>query len=402
MQIKRDYSEPFFGARRRRRSLVRPLILFGLLIGALLLVVYNQFDQLQHMALEMVGMAPTPTALPSELATQGTELARFGDLEGAAILFEQIIQQRPNDVNYLVEYGAILIELDEVDQALALAERALELAASDPRGYALKGRALVWSGSATAAIPVALDGLEIDPNYAPLLATLARAYADTGRWGEALDYGERAVQLDPSDADNHRSYAYTLTWVGETELAIDELQQAIALNPNLVNPYFELALQYLALNLDQEAIDTYDHILSLQPRNAKALLRQCEAYRKVGQFERAVGYCEDAVTADPDYTPAHFQLGMLRYNQRDFAAALVSFDQCVSNDVGQIECQYRRGLSHYYLGDCDTGWDILQTSLAMAQGRTGVETVIDNIRQGMTEIINHCAGYAGRAVDGDG
>lgn len=394
MQIKRDYSQPFFGP-RRRRSYGRVLLVFGLLIGGLLMLVTTQFDQLQVAALEIVGLAPTTTPLPSDLAAQAMDMFRAGNTRQAATLWEQVVRKRPDTIDYLYEYGQVLIELDTADpgRALTMADRIIALNPDDVRGYALKTRALVWSGDSALAVSVGGIGLAIDPNFAPMHAAMARAYTDTARFQDGLDHGERAVELDPLYPDAHRSYAYVLASVRLNEQAIDELEQAIAINPNLVAPYFELAFQYLSLDRNEEAIATYDRILSLQPRNAKAMLRQCLAYSKVGQFDRAVGYCQDATTNDPGYTAAYQQLGIILYNRLDFSGALAAFEQCAFNDPANLECQYRRGLSNYYLKQCDEAWTILQESLLMAQNRVGQEDAINNIRAGLTAITQDCPAY---------
>ena len=211
--------------------------------------------------------------------------------------------------------------------------------------------------------------------------------------------GEKAINLDPYNANAHRSYAHALTSVAEYDLAMEELQQAIDLNPNYLPPYFELALLLLANDRDQEAIDIYDRILSMQPRNARAMLRQCQAYRKVGEFQRALGFCQDSVSEDPTYLPAQFQLGMLHYRERQFAPAQEAFQACVDIGGANLDCFYRLGLTHYYLGDCQTGWDILQDALIMAGAREGTAETIEDIRQGLTAIGSdaNCAGV-GRII----
>jgi tetratricopeptide (TPR) repeat protein len=398
MQIKRDYSEPFFSphGRRKRRSYGRLLFIFGMVVGGLLLVVLTQFDQLQETVLDMAGLSATATPASSALATEALAQYRAGNLEEAAALFQQAISQRPDSVDYLYEYGQLLIEMDDAQQASELADKVIELAAADPRGYALKAKSLVWLSDPAAAISLGAVALTLDANYAPLHAALARAYADSGQYPQALEHGELAVNLDATIADTHRSYAYVLTAVKLNDQAIDELEQAIAREPNLVGPYFELAYQYLAQDQNEDAIATYDRILGLQPRNAKALLRQCLAYSKIGQFDRAIGFCEDATTNDPDYSPAYQQLGIILYNRLDFVAAKNAFTNCVEADPSNLECQYRRGLTHYYLDECDTAWSILQDSLLMAQSRSGQQTAIDNIRQGLTAITQDCEGFSGR------
>ena len=74
MQIKRDYSQPFFSDRRRRRGIWRWLLLYVVLILGFLFFVDSNFSTLQLMALDAVGQAPPPTPFASELANEGQVL----------------------------------------------------------------------------------------------------------------------------------------------------------------------------------------------------------------------------------------------------------------------------------------------------------------------------------------
>ncbi len=400
MYIKRDYNKSFFG-NKRRDGLGRLLVAYFLFLGTFLLLVYLQFDRLQLVALNAIGMAPTPTPFASELATNAYRLVQEGNLAEASVLYEQAYRQRPDDLDYLYDYGRVLIELDRASEALALADQMIELATNtDPRGYALKAQALVWEGDSAAAIPVGVSGIEIDNEYAPIYASLARAYTNIGRYQQGLANGQKAVDLDPLNADAHRAYAYALIWVGERELAIEQLEQAIALNPNFVPPYFELAINYLALNQDSMAIATYERVLSLQPRNERAYLRLCEAYFKVGQNNQAQGYCEDSLSINPQYSAAWRQLGMVQYNRRNYESAIDSFNQCQSTggEDAEIQCWYLQGLAHYYLGQCDDAWGTLEESLRLTADRTPDDPIVKTIREGLRLTTISCPAYSGRAV----
>jgi tetratricopeptide (TPR) repeat protein len=411
MQIKRDYSQPFFGSRRRRRTSGRFLFFYGLLIGGILAFTYTQFDRLQLAALDIVGLAPTATPYASTLATQGTRLYQAGDIAGAAELFEMAVRQQPDNIDYLYEYGKLLIDLNRPRDVLEprlldapIADHAIAVAPRDPRGYALKTKALVWIADYSGAIPVGVAGREVDPDFAPLLAAMARAYSQIGRYQQGLEYGAQAVEADPLDLDARRSYAFTLIYVGETQRAIQQLEEAIAINPNLTAPYFELALQYLATDQNEMAIATYERILSLEPRNARAHLRLCEAYAKVGQQDRAQDYCEDALEIDPNYADAWKRVGMARYTRRNYEGAIEAFNTCVANlppDANlafNVECWYLRGLAHYYLGQCNEAWDVLTESLPMAEALPGGQNVVASIREGLRLTTVSCAQYVGRPL----
>ncbi len=403
MRIRRNYREPFFRAKRRQGSGIGRLIalfIISVLTGALIFMLW-QPDTVRTAAVNMLTEAPTPTPYASDLATQAAQRYLDGDLEGAVELFERAVVQRPDDVNYLYELGQILIDLNRPEETVDIAAHIIDLAPGDPRGFALRARAMVWMGESSAAVPVALAGLEVDPEFAPLYEALSRAQTGSGRWREGLDAGLLATEYGPADVRAHWAYANALAAVAAYDDAINQLERAIEIHPRFVPPFFELAFLYLSSDMDREAIATYDRILSADPRNARALLRQCEAYRKVGEFQRAVGFCEDAVTSDPTYIAAQYRLGLIRYNDRQFELARQAFEACVEQDNANLDCMYRLGLTHYYLQDCDTAWVMLQDSLVMAQAQENAATAIDNIRQGLSAIASDpaCPGYAGQAPE---
>ncbi|MDX1991986.1 MAG: tetratricopeptide repeat protein [bacterium] len=397
MQIRRDYNQSFFKRVRKRRDWSRPLFFLGILMGGVLLFVLANFEDLQVTAMDFMGVLPTPTPFPSQLATEATALIVEGELAAAAALFEQVIAQRPDDVDYLYEYGRLQIDMGDFERALRVAEQALAAGPRDPRGFALQAEALTLSGNPSAAIPVALSGMSMDASFAPLYSALARAYADTGRLAEAIETGLRATELDPLSADARRAYAYALNLSAFRDDATNQLEQAVALDPNHVPAYFELAYQYLAANRDQEAIDLYNIVLSQQPNNARAMLRLCAAYRKVGQFQRALDYCQDAAAADPQSSAAHYEVGRLRYNAFDFAGALEAFNACYQLDAANLECNYYRGLAYFYLNDCDNAWQILRESLVVARTRTDTADAVTDIRAGLVAVEQTCPQYSGQS-----
>ncbi len=387
MQIKRDYSQPFFSNRRRRRTNFRFLLAYAALLAGFLLFVNAQFDRLQLMALDAVGMAPTPTPFASTWANQGYEQFMNGRLKEALAAFEQAVNQQPDNVNYLYEYGRLLLEINEEgypQRVVELGDRAIRAAPNDPRGYALKAKGLVWAGDSAAAVPVALTGRELDPNFAPLHAVLSRAYTTIGRYQQGLDYGESAVALDPLDIDARRAYAYALIWVGRRDDAITQLEDAVTINPNLTTPYFELAVQYVAKDEYELAVATYEKVLSLDAFNTKALLRLCETFSRIREDSQAQGYCDDAISIDPNYKEGHRQLGVVRYNRRNYEGAIESFNQCLSlgtaTNPPEIQCYYLKGLAHYYIGQYDDAWSNLTQALTMTSDPGLISTITEGLR----------------------
>ena len=106
------------------------------------------------------------TPFASDRASLGAQYYAEGNVEAAVRELEQAVRQQPENINYLYEYGNMLIESDRSEEAAVVGNQAIEVAPNDVRGYALKARALMWSDPAV-AIPTAVTGLEINQNFAP-------------------------------------------------------------------------------------------------------------------------------------------------------------------------------------------------------------------------------------------
>ena len=148
MQIKRDYSQPFF--RERKRHTLRNVIVaavLGLLIG---LIILSQWAFVEQTVDLLTGNASTPTPLPSELASRATGLIQIGDLIGAEELLAKTVEERPDNISYLYEHGMVLIDLLRYEEAYELGTQIIDLNARDVRGFALEANSLVWQGQPSA------------------------------------------------------------------------------------------------------------------------------------------------------------------------------------------------------------------------------------------------------------
>ncbi len=400
MQIKRDYTQPFFRQPKRRR--IRNLLFVAALLALLISALVWQWDRLAATVTSLGAPPPTPTPRPSQRAAYAAQLIIDNELLAAEAELARAVAERPRSIAYLYAHGSLLIELERYAEALELGAAITDLDARDERGFALQAAALTWQGQPALAIPIALSGLELNPRFTPLYAALTRAYVDTDRWTEALETGERGLSVNADDADHIRAYAYALQSVGSYNDAINYLQRAIELRPTYLPTHLELAGLYLARDENSSAIDLYNRVLSIDPRNARGLLRLCLAYRKVGEFARALGFCKDSVDNNPSDAAAQFQLGLLHYRDRQFNESLAAFQSCLAHDDGayDLSCRYRLGLSHYYTGDCTRGWSLLRESLALAQAN-GDEATTRNVLQGLAAIESdpNCVDDAAAPVD---
>lgn len=407
MYVRRDFSRSYYGGPRRRSRIPFILAFMMALVGFVVLV-YARFDQFQVAALNWIGLPPVPTNLPGEYALEGLQKVAVGNLNGAELDLRRAVQQRPDNVDYLYEYGRVLMELDRTDDAVAIADQAIVAAPNDVRGYALKALALRWSSPAE-AIQIAIAAENIDPNFPPIYAAKAIAYTEIGRYSLAIEAAEDGLKVDEQSADVHRAYAWPLVWVDRAAEAVEHLEIATALQPNLPGAWFELANEYKSrLNQHKQALDIYEYMLNnLELSNddlAKVNLRICEtlASKENADFDKAETYCSQALQIKPDYGAAYRERGRMQYNRRNYEGSIESFEICAEleadfSDVNKdLECWGLRGLAHYWMDECPTAWDLLNEAVVIAKnkGLPDTEGLLVNINIGLYNITQRCPSYS--------
>ncbi|MBN2471587.1 MAG: tetratricopeptide repeat protein [Anaerolineae bacterium] len=377
IQINRDYSNLSFSGRRRGIS---PLLLALWAVSLLLVaLVVWRFNDIQPQVLAAI-QPPAPTLSAPTHANQAYNAYLAGDLALAESEFASATRMMPENVDYLYEYGRMLLLNNKAEQGLAVADQAIAAHPEDPRGYALKVYALDSLGRAEEAIPIGLTALDLDSNFAPTYAFLSGAYNSLGRWRQAQEIGARAVELDPDNIDARRAFAFSLNWTGRYDLAVQQLEAAIAVHPNLDFLYFELAGAYTGLRNEPAKIAIYQHVLEMDPENTKAMVRMCETYFGMRIDNLAQYWCEEALDRDENDARAWKQVGMIYYTRRNYESSIDAFNTCVDLAGSQyIECWYLRGLAHYRLDQCDEAVPILQEGLAY----TDSADIQRNILQGL-------------------
>ncbi len=201
---------------------------------------------------------------PESLA-QAIQLHRQGQLDAAEVLYRQVLQRIPRQVDALHFLGVLTSQRGRHQDAAELIRRALA----------------------------------IDPRYADAWNNLGNVLAGMDRWDEAAEAYQRTSELAPNNPSAHCNLGVMLLRAGRFAEAAAAFQQAIALAPGLTEAHFNLGKAWVARQEYEAAIAAYRETLRLQPDHAMAYKGLGILLYKLNRGEEAAALFRGWLARDP-------------------------------------------------------------------------------------------------------
>ena len=143
------------------------------------------------------------------------------------------------------------------DEAIASAERDLEISPGGARAHASMAIALRWAGRYEEAVTFAEQAIRLNP-YPPstYFRLLGGAYGAVARYDEALVAYKKALQSNPNDIFTHLSLASVYVSLGRIQDARDEAKEVLRIHPNFSVEAFSRRLTYKNQADTERLVDT--------------------------------------------------------------------------------------------------------------------------------------------------
>lgn len=374
--------------RRRNESNVYRMFLWVILIlGSVWLIRSVQQGDVKPLFLP----TPTPTRFAKSYAIEGDALFTAGKLNdtvnpdgtvspGAITAYREAAKVDPNnakvwaDLSRIQTYStALLVRQEDIltrlDEAIASAEKAVEINPDDSYAHAVHAFSLNWKASYIAddrerqqflrkSEDEAVRALQLDNASALALSFYAEVLVDQQKWTQAQQYIEQALELDSSLMDVHRVYAYVLESLGEYALAIEAYDRAIAITPNLTFLYLRAGAGYrrLAFESPNEEIqrELYEKSLEYFAQTARIneqlgvqdptpYLSIARTYSQMGEFFIAIRNVQRTLEFQPENAVFYGELGVLYHKNRNYETGILAFKCAVRGCTAEESCDGRGG-----------------------------------------------------------
>ncbi len=228
-----------------------------------------------------------------DLQIRAYALARGPHPERAVPIYQQILEQAPDNVVAMRRLAGVLLSQSDAQRCLKLADRLERTPGGEVFGAMLRGTVYHNQENPQLAVGAFERVLELDPQLDQIRSTrklfwtqLNNDLIECGRIEDAGRHLERALAED-RDADLMDLLGNTYFLRGRLEEAERCYRQAAQWDPAFYRPHLDLAKLYLQLGRRDEALRELNQARALAPRQYGVLYVVAVLYNQLGRKAEA-------------------------------------------------------------------------------------------------------------------
>ncbi len=232
------------------------------------------------------------------------------NLSEAKMIYSELIKEEPENSKILYEYGNILTEEKNYKESIDYFKKAVE-EKYEPLKMVYQALANAYENlndSENLKI-VYKEWLSVDKDNVDARIAYAKFLARRGATQEAVEQYRVAAALDNTNSSRF-NLAQFLMEQKDFYGAIGQLQEYLESSLNDLNALILLANAFKELGINEQAINTYKKIISMQPDNNLAYFNLGLLYQQEKKPEEAQNYLLKAIELNENYAPAYYALGL--------------------------------------------------------------------------------------------
>ncbi len=272
--------------------------------------------------------------MPDSLAnlSKAIEHHQRGEIDLAAPIYGEILQQHPNHPDALHLLGLVSLQRGERQAAHDLIKRAVAAQPENPAFHASLGEVFWALNQPERTIECCREALRLNPTSPDILSNLGATLLQVGRIDEAIETLRSAVELQPDLAGPHNNLANALRMKGDLPAALQSYIQAAKLDPTRAEIVSNLGKTFLELGDTANALAHCQHAVGLRPEFAASWVNFGLALHTIGRWDDAVACYQEAIRLEPRLPNAYAGLGNVLEDRDDLNAALPAYEAALRLD----------------------------------------------------------------------
>ncbi len=206
--------------------------------------------------------------------------------------------------------------------------------------------------------------------------------------GGAIDSAKKATEIDKTNYANFISLGriyeaiVPLKVAGAYEAAKDSYSKALLLNPESPAILLGNARLEISNGNNKEGRAYISKALAKKQNYTEAVFFLSQLEARDGNIKEAIKKTEDVSLLAPNDITVLFQLGLLKYNDRDYDGAVSAFERAISLNSDYANAKYFLGLSYQKVGRAEDAIVQFEGVSRTNPDNQEVKNIITNLRAG--------------------
>jgi tetratricopeptide (TPR) repeat protein len=307
----------------------------------------------------------TPTATPIPLAAwvaEGDAAGQRSDFAGAEATYKRAIDADPR---YAPAYIALSRlygwQMTRKDEALAPAQKAVELAPESALAWAALAEAYVGRSNPAEAVKAAEKAVKLAADNADVQAVLAEAYLVDRQYDPAYKAAVQAVKLAPQSPMAYFVLS-DVHWIrADFTRARAATERAVSLWPRFAPGRVSLGMALVQLQLYEQAQKQFEEVQKIIPDYPAALLGLARMYLMQRQYDQAQPLIEKAAQLAPNALSPLILWSDLHVQQQEYEKAQAKAQEAIRLGTDPWTAQLQLGFVRLQSGDCESAASSFQT-----------------------------------------
>jgi len=285
--------------------------------------------------------------------------------------------------------GSVYRTIGRRAEAIAVLNRAIELAPNSDDGYRRLGAALVGDGRTPEALAAYRKAVELNPYYWLNYSALGGAHFEIGEYNEALEAYQKVTELEPDNVWGYLNIGAVRFSLGKYEEAIPAFEKALAIEPSW-DTYSNLGTAFFFLGRYQDSVKAFERAYEMNPKQHVVAGNLADAYRWSGRQDRAQAIYDRAIKlvySDLEVNPRDAKalsfLALYFSKKGDASKAVELMRRARTLDPDNVEILYHEAVVKLLDGDQEGALTTLEEAISKGYPVEAVERdpELSNLRQ---------------------
>jgi predicted O-linked N-acetylglucosamine transferase (SPINDLY family) len=257
-------------------------------------------------------------------------LHQNGQLSRARVMYEEILEIRPNHLDALNSLALIAGQSNDFSRAVKLFERALKIDPKNAAAHCNRGLALQQLKQLESALMSYDQAIALKADYAVAYYNRGNALKELGRLEAALESYDRAIAANAGFAQAYYNRGVLQQDLRQWDAALASYGRAIALKADYAEACHNRGVVLQEIEQWHAALESYDRAIAIDAGHVAAWSNRGVVLSRLKQWDAALASFDQAIAIKADFANAYFNRGNTLNDLKQYPESVESYDRAIA------------------------------------------------------------------------